>query len=136
VTLASGQGVVPIGIVNDTPNRVRVQIRLVSVRLEPEAKAQIVQLAPESTRLLPFRVKSRTTGRFPVQIRVLSPDGQALHAPQEIVVRSTSYNFFALLLVLGAAVFLLIWWARQFMRGSRKPKEPSPPVVPPRTKPA
>jgi hypothetical protein len=122
VTLASGQGVVPIGIVNETPNTVRVQVRLISIRLEPQAKVQTVLLRSGATRLLPFRVKSRTTGRFPVQIRVLSPDGQSLGPPQELVVRSTSYNFFALLLVLGAAVFMLIWWARRFLPGSRPPK--------------
>jgi hypothetical protein len=122
VTLASGRGVVPIGIVNDTPDRVRVQIRLISVRLEPEAQTETVLLQGQTTRLLPFRVTSRTTGRFPVQIRVLSPDGVPLGQPQDLIVRSTSYNLVALILVLGAAVFLLLWWARRFLPRSRPPQ--------------
>jgi uncharacterized protein DUF6049 len=135
VTLASGQGVVPIGITNDTPDRVRVQIRIVSARLEPETKKETVVLPGGSTRLLPFRVKSRTTGRFPVQITVLTPDGQPLRSPQELVVRSTSYNLVALILVLGAALFLLVWWARRFLPGNRPPRAAST-VLPPQAKPA
>ena len=129
----AGRILVPIGIVNETPNLVRVQVRLLSVRLEPERKVQTVLLQAGATRLLPFRVKSRTTGRFPVQIRVLSPEGQALGQPEVLVVRSTSYNFFALLLVLGAAVFMLIWWARRFLPGNRPPKAEHP-ALPPRAK--
>jgi hypothetical protein len=135
ITLASGQGVVPIGITNTTPNLIRVRIRLVSARLEPEAKSQTVLLGGGSTRLLPFRVKSRTTGRFPVQISVLSPEGQPLGPPAELVVRSTSYNLVALILVLGAALFLLVWWTRRFLPRNRRPKA-GPPVLPPRTQPA
>jgi hypothetical protein len=67
-------------------------------------------------------VQSRTTGRFPVQIRVLSPDGLPLGPPQELVVRATSYNLVALILVLGAAVFLLLWSARRFLPRSRPPQ--------------
>jgi hypothetical protein len=122
VTLASGRGVVPIGIVNDTTTRVRVQIRLVSVRLDPEVQTETVLLAGGTTRLLPFRVSSRTTGRFPVQIRVLSPNGDPLGPPGELVVRATSYNLVALVLVLGAALFLLLWWARRFLPRSRPPQ--------------
>ncbi len=135
VTLASGQGVVPIGLTNDTPDRVRVLIRIVSARLEPESKTQTVVLPGGSTRLLPFRVKSRTTGRFPVQISVLTPDGQPLGTPQELVVRSTSYNLVALLLVLGAALFLLVWWGRRFLPKNRPPHAPST-ALPPQAKPA
>jgi hypothetical protein len=135
VTLASGEGVVPIGITNDTPNRVRVRIQIVSARLEPESKAETVVLPGGSTRLLPFRVRSRTTGRFPVQISVLTPGGQRLGSPHVLVVRSTSYNLVALILVLGAALFLLVWWARRFLPKNRPPRAPST-VLPPQAKPA
>jgi hypothetical protein len=135
VTLASGQGVVPIGITNDTPNLVRVEIRLISARLQPEAKTETVLLRGDSTKLLPFRVRSRTTGRFPVQISVLTPDGRPLGPPGLLVVRSTSYNLVALILVLGAAVFLLVWWGRRFLPGSRPPRAPTA-ALPPQAKPA
>jgi len=134
VTLASGQGVVPIGVTNDTHDLVRVQIRLISARLEPEVKTETVLLRPGSTRLLPFRVNSRTTGRFPVQISVLTPDGTPLRAGV-LVVRATSYNLVALMLVLGAALFLLVWWARRFLPGRRPPKAPAT-SLPPQAKPA
>jgi hypothetical protein len=115
VTLASGRGVVPIGIVNRTPTPVRVRIRLASPRLNPESETEPVTLAGRATTPLLFRVRSRTTGRFPVQVRVLTPDGRSLGPPHELVVRSTAYNLVALILVLGAALFLLVWWARRFI---------------------
>jgi Family of unknown function (DUF6049) len=115
VTLASGRGVVPIGIVNRTSTPVRVQIRLASVRLNPESETETVQLRGKATTPLLFRVRSRTTGRFPVQVRVLTPDGRPIGPPHELVVRSTAYNLVALILVLGAALFLLLWWARRFI---------------------
>ncbi len=116
VTLASGRGAVPIGIENRTSTPVRVQIQLASVRLNPESsKSPTVQLPARSTKPLLFRVRSRTTGRFPVQVRVLTPDGRPIGPPHELVVRSTAYNLVALILVLGAALFLLVWWARRFI---------------------
>jgi hypothetical protein len=115
VTLASGRGVVPIGIVNRTSTPVRVQIQLASVRLNPESETETVQLRGRATTPLLFRVRSRTTGRFPVQVRVLTPDGRPIGPPHELVVRSTAYNLVALILVLGAALFLLLWWARRFL---------------------
>src|SRR5207253_4465901 len=86
VTLASGRGVVPIGVRNATDEGVRVQIRLVSVRLDPSAEGQTVQLRANSTTPMFFHVKSRTTGRFPVQVRVLTPEGRPLGPPYELVV--------------------------------------------------
>jgi Family of unknown function (DUF6049) len=119
VTLASGRGVVPLGVHNATDERVRVQIRLVSVRLDPSSEAQTVQLRANSTTPMFFRVKSRTTGRFPVQVRVLTPEGAPLGDPYELVVRSTAYNLVALIVTVGAALFLLVWWARRFIPRTR-----------------
>ena len=113
------RGVVPIGVRNATDEGVRVQIRLVSVRLDPSAEGQTVQLRANSTTPMFFHVKSRTTGRFPVQVRVLTPEGRPLGTPYELVVRSTAYNLVALIVTIGAALFLLVWWARRFIPRTR-----------------
>jgi hypothetical protein len=115
VTLASGRGAVPIVIVNGTSTPVRVRIQLASVRLNPESTSETRQLPARSTTPFSFPVRSRTTGRFPVQVRVLTPDGRQIGPSHELVVRSTAYNLVALILVLGAALFLLVWWARRFI---------------------
>jgi hypothetical protein len=52
-----------------------------------------------------------------------------------LVVRSTSYNLVALILVLGAALFLLVWWARRFLPRNRPPRAPST-ALPPQAEPA
>ncbi len=120
VTLASGQGVVPLSVVNETRDRVRVQIRMVSVRLDPSAETQTVELRANDTTQLLFRLKTRTTGRFPVQVRVLTPSGLPLGPPHELVIRSTAYNLVALIITLGAALFLLLWWARRLLPRARQ----------------
>jgi len=70
-----------------------------------------------------FRVHAATTGRIPVTIRLqtlgttIPPEtiGQA-----QLIVRSTAYNRVALFFTIGAAVFLLAWWARKLVP-HRKP---------------
>ena len=66
------------------------------------------------SRPLLFHVRAKTTGRFPVQVQIRTPSGHPLRATQ-LVVRSTAYNLVALVITIGAAVFLLAWWARRFV---------------------
>jgi hypothetical protein len=72
-----------------------------------------VEVGGKSKPLL-FHVRAKTTGRFPVQVQIQTPSGRPLRAAQ-LVVRSTAYNLVALIITIGAAVFLLAWWARRFL---------------------
>jgi hypothetical protein len=117
-TLASRNGVIPVGITNTTGYPVRVSVRLVSNRLSfLPADTQPLRLNGDSTTLL-FHVQARTTGRFPVQVQILTPNGVEL-THDELVVRSTAYNLIALIITIGAALFLLLWWGRRFLPRSR-----------------
>jgi hypothetical protein len=49
-----------------------------------------------------------------VAIEVQTPAGDPI-ASSSIVVRSTAYNRVALVLTIGAAVFLAMWWGRRFL---------------------
>jgi hypothetical protein len=113
VTLTSRGGVIPVGITSDTGYPIRVEVKLVSNHLSLPRDFQKVQVGGRSRPLL-FHVRAKTTGRFPVQIEVRTPSGFSLDTAQ-LVVRSTAYNLVALLITIGAAAFLLVWWARRFL---------------------
>jgi hypothetical protein len=114
-TLTSRTGIIPVGVTNHTGYPVRVQVRLVSNRLSfLPTNTQSLQLNSDSATIL-FHVQARTTGRFPVQVQILTPTGVELPGQGELVVRSTAYNLIALIITIGAALFLLAWWGRRFL---------------------
>ena len=112
-TLPSRGGNIPVVVTSETGYPIRVDVRLLSNHLSISSDVHKIEVAGRSKPLL-FHVQARTTGRFPVQIKILTPSGFTLDSGQ-LVVRSTAYNFVALLVTIGAAVFLLVWWARRFL---------------------
>jgi hypothetical protein len=121
VTLTSRSGTIPIPIHNATGRTVKVRVDLeAGGRLSVEDNARLVTVPPDGV-TLPFRVQAQTTGRFPVQIQVLTPDGHtALGPPAHLVIRSTAYNRVALVLTIGAALVLLALWGRRFMPWTKR----------------
>jgi hypothetical protein len=120
VTLTDRTGQIPLAIRNDSGHELRVRVHLVSNRLTfPQGDTKVVQL-PEGSIQLTFPVETRTTGRFPVQVLLETPSGERLGPPAQLVVRSTAYNVFALIITLGAAFVLLALWARRFFPWARR----------------
>ena len=121
VTLTSRSGTIPIPIHNATGHTVKVRIDLeAGGRLSVDDNARLVTVPPDGL-TLPFRVQAQTTGRFPVQIQVFTPDGQtALGPPAHLVIRSTAYNRVALVLTIGAALVLLALWGRRLIPWTKR----------------
>jgi uncharacterized protein DUF6049 len=121
VTLTSRSGTIPIPIHNETGHTVKVRVNLeAGGRLAVDGNARLVTVPPDGV-TLPFRVQAQTTGRFPVQIQVLTPDGQTeLGPPAHLIIRSTAYNRVALVLTIGAALVLLGLWGRRFMPWTKR----------------
>jgi hypothetical protein len=114
ITLTSRGGVIPVTIRNLAGYRVSIRVILLSPRLEfLEGDTQQVVLE-RPVQSLTFPVRAQTTGRFPVTVRLETPDGAAI-AQSQIVVRSTAYNLLALVITMGAALFLAAWWGRRFL---------------------
>ena len=114
ITLTSRDGVIPVTVRNLAGYRVRVRVVLLSTRLEfLEGDSQRVVLE-RPVQTFTFPVRAQTTGRFPVTVRLETPQGAAIGESQ-IVVRSTAYNVLALVITLGAALFLAMWWGRRFL---------------------
>ena len=59
-------------------------------------------------------VQAQTTGRFPITVQILAPQG-GLITQSQLIVRSTAYNRVALVVTAGAVLFLLVWWGRRFL---------------------
>ena len=110
VTLTSRRGTIPVTIANDSEERVTVVLRLTSPKVDLPAASDPFVLEPgrRTTQLLP--VGTRATGTFPIQVDVLTPDGEVKIAGGEIRLTSTAFNRVALALTGGAAGVLLLWW--------------------------
>jgi hypothetical protein len=114
VTLTSRVGDIPLTIHNEADYPVRVRVALRSPRLEFLTGAtRDVVLEPPGAAFI-FPVRAQTTGRFTVGVEVQTPDGVPI-AESTISVRSTGYNRVALVITIGAAVFLALWWGRRFL---------------------
>jgi hypothetical protein len=68
-----------------------------------------------------FNVQALTSGTFPLQLEMRSPDGTLRLGDSRVQVRSTALSSIGIAIGIGAAAFLLIWWVLQMRRrrGSR-----------------
>jgi hypothetical protein len=122
VTFSSRRGSVPVTVTNGATYPVRVRVSLASSKLTfPDGAESVVTVDPPGDTTV-FAALARSTGTFPVQVRVTSPDRDVVFHSGELTVRSTAANLPALVLTAGGAVFLVGWSARQ-LRRRRKGRE-------------
>lgn len=122
ITLTARDGTVPLTVRNDAGVPVRVVVRLQSAKLEfPEGDSIPVTLTGATTRL-DIDVRARASGSFPLDVEVTSPDGAISLASVEFSVQSTAVSGVGVVLSAGAALFLLVWWARHWRRTRRSAK--------------
>jgi hypothetical protein len=113
VSLSSDSGGIPITVSNAGERPLTVFVRLVAPQLRG-APGEEVELGPGDSQTLRLQAELRSTGRFPVKVQMLAPDGRPLE-DQTLIVRSTAYNRIALLITIGAGVMLVAVWARRFL---------------------
>lgn len=120
VTLTSLKGSLPITIRNRSGFPVHARVRLIADRrlAFPDGASQVLTIPARDQTLL-FSVQTQAAGRFPVEVQIETPGGHLISSGQ-IIVRSTAYNRVALFLTIGAALFLLAWWARRFVPGRHR----------------
>lgn len=114
ITLTSSTGSrIPVRVTNGTTERMHVAVRLVSQHLR-ESPSSDLTLDPGATETLTFDVDLKTTGRFPVQVQVVAPNGRVVN-DTTVIVRSTAYSRLALIVTLLAALVLFAVWGRRFL---------------------
>lgn len=119
-TLTSQRGFLPLTVTNDSPYPMRVWVRLVADRRLVFPQGNVLPLTLSRGATTPFRVAVRAqgTGRFPIKLQILAPVpacGSCTLAETQVIIRSTAYNRVALVLTIGAGLFLLGWWGRRFL---------------------
>ena len=130
VLLSGIDGQIPVTVENRSTIPLRLAIQLESQRFEFEnGPSRTVVVAPESTQTLAFRARDRSPGRTsPIRVVVADADGQLQLAEGTVVVRSTAVSAVALAVVIGAGLFLLIWWLRTFRKRRAAARQPEPAV--------
>ena len=130
--LTAREGTVPLTLVNENDFDVVVDVELSSDKLaftdaevgeslgthllddvELEAGATLTQAVP---------VKARTSGTSSLRVAMRSPDGAIELAATSITITSTFASWVGIVLSIGAAAFLGLWWASHFrtVRRARK----------------
>jgi hypothetical protein len=119
VTLGAREGEFPLPIDSDLDEPVQVVIQLeASDRLElPDDRIEAT-LEPGRT-TVDLAVRARASGDTPVRITLRSPDDGVILAESRYVVRSTAVSGVGILLTVGAAAFLAVWWGRHLVRARR-----------------
>jgi Family of unknown function (DUF6049) len=118
VTVASRTGLIPVDLINNSGQDVRVRVHLLSPRLRFVGGATRDVKLTRPSQTLVFQVQAQTAGQFPVQVRVETPTG-ALVSEGQLVVRSSAYSRVALIITLGAALFLIGRWVRKLRPRAR-----------------
>jgi hypothetical protein len=137
ITLTSRSGSIPLNLTNDSSAPVNVRIELESDQLAfPDGDVMEETLQPGGNPV-EIRVRTRTSGAFPLNIVVTSPDGSIVLERTRFDIRSTTVSGVGLVLSIGAGLFLAVWWARHWRKTRRAkrlvPTEDIPAVAPPGT---
>ncbi|HVE92641.1 MAG TPA: DUF6049 family protein [Actinomycetota bacterium] len=120
VTFTSRRGGVPVTVGNRSRYRVRLVVEVESAKLKfPRGRSRALEVSPPG-QTVTFPALTEATGTFPVRVTLRTPDGRVVVEQSEITVRSTAANVLALGLTVGAAAFLVLWYAKG--RGRRTPR--------------
>jgi hypothetical protein len=116
VTLPSLRGTVVFRVINNARYAMKTVVRLVphGQLTLPTGDRTTVFLQPGESTLVSMTVQAQTTGRFPITVQILAPQG-GLITQSQLIVRSTAYNRLAVVVTAGAVLFLLVWWGRRFL---------------------
>jgi hypothetical protein len=76
-------------------------------------------LSPLHPTTLQVPVVVRTSGAFPLALQLATPSGSEEIASSTDTVRSTAISDVGLVLMVSAALFLAVWWARNARHGRR-----------------
>ena len=146
ITLTSTRGSIPLTVLSTSSLHARVELRLSSERLifqrfstsdgrctVPTSTSEVCDLTLTThNTTLKVPVETRTSGVFPVQVSLWTPDGSQLIAQARDTVRSTAVSGVGVVLILLAVISLAIWWIRDLRHGRRaRQLVPAPPDDPP-----
>ena len=125
INLTSQEGEIPLVVSNGTsfPTTVRIAVR----SLQPDLTLTPQELAPQRISAndafqFTIQAESRSSGIFPVEVTVETPEGELEIATKEVTVRSTEFNRIALAVTVGAFAFLVFFYLLRLIK-RRRPQD-------------
>jgi Family of unknown function (DUF6049) len=120
VTVTGQAARIPITVVSNAPYPVHAILGVASEQLSfPNGSTKPLVLVRHDNAEY-FDVRTRSSGAFPLEVSLVSPQGQLVLVQARFTVRSTAVSGVAVLLSVGAALFLVVWWGRSVVRGRRE----------------
>jgi len=116
-TLDSTSGTIPIRLGDPGDRILNVVIELSSSRLRfPQGSERSIRIT-EPDQIVFFPVETTSTGQITVVavVKAPLPSGRTV-AQINLIIRSTAYSRIALIVTAGAALVLVLLWARRFVR--------------------
>jgi hypothetical protein len=144
ITLTSTKAQIPLTILLKRSLKVHVELQLTSQRLlfqpfdppngrcsVPTPTSEVCQLVLTSQNTtLKIPVQTRSSGVFPLDVALVSPDGSMVLTRDLTTVRSTAISGVGVVVIVLAVVSLAVWWVRDLRRG-RRPRQLVPAPVDP-----
>jgi hypothetical protein len=123
VTLPSRDGVIPITLVNNTGKVATVAIELDSDRLEFPEGERVEFTLVEALNPVEIPVEVRSSGAFPLDMSLETPDGTVQMVDSTYTIRSTAVSGLGIALSVAAIGVLAVWWFRTARRARRAHRE-------------
>ena len=112
-TFTSAEGSIPLRMSDPGPVPLQVHIELQSSHFDfPNGNARDVTLQ-RPDQIVTFDAVAKSTGLNPIVVRVRAPSGKVI-SEQQLNVRSTALNSWALLITAAAALGLIVLWLRRW----------------------
>ncbi len=122
ITLTARRGEIPVTILRDVDYPVRVVVQLSSDKLQfPSGASAQLDLTRRNTTTR-FTVQARTSGTFPLQVTLRSPDDRVLLSTGRFTIRSRAASGVGVILSVSAFCFLILWWGRHIFHARRTRK--------------
>jgi Family of unknown function (DUF6049) len=122
-TFTSRTGTLDVSLFNETgyPVEAKVVLRALDMNFDP---SEVDRTFEAGTNRLSIEAEAQTSGTFPIEVRVETPDGYTI-ASEAVQVRSTEFNVVALAITFGAVAFLILFYVVKAMRrrGRHEPAE-------------
>lgn len=119
ISLTSRSGDIPLVVSNEAGFPASVRISISSPQpdliLEPEVVTP-QQVPAADTYQFTVQATARSSGIFPIEVIVETPDGSLEVATKQITIRSTEFNRVALGITLGALAFLVLFYLFRVVR--------------------
>jgi hypothetical protein len=117
ITLSGRSGAIRIQIRNDSDVPLTVRVRMASAKLRLQDPVRLVNLSAGGTTEVKVEAGTRSNGRFPISIRVTTPEGNLEVIPYiRVTARVNAIAGFGQYLSLFLLVLVLLWWWTNWRR--------------------